>query len=179
MLVNLSKRRDYRSVMSIHKKDLRKWWHYKAKELRERHLSFNNFFKPTGYVGVYETYGICDEHTINTWCKQHATYDDILRKSRQLMQQGVPFEDIHRMEHNAWDYGVADNIEQIIDYYNNNTGFKGNHVIFVNKIRKYYNGGWRWHKWGQYIGTQNPQCEYLDDEPEINEVLIYSIYQVV
>lgn len=26
-------------------------------------------------------------------------------------------------------------------------------------------GGWRWHKWGEYVGEGSPQCEYLDDEP--------------
>ena len=39
-------------------------------------------------------------------------------------------------------------------------------------------GGWRWHKWGEYIGEQNPRCEYLADEPEIEEVWTYHIYQV-
>ena len=24
--------------------------------------------------------------------------------------------------------------------------------------------GWRWHKWGEYIGEGEPECEYLADE---------------
>ncbi len=24
--------------------------------------------------------------------------------------------------------------------------------------------GWRWHKWGEYLGKGDPQCEYLGDE---------------
>ena len=39
-------------------------------------------------------------------------------------------------------------------------------------------GGWRWHKWGPYIGEQQPTCEYLADEPLIEEVWTYHIYQV-
>ena len=38
--------------------------------------------------------------------------------------------------------------------------------------------GWRWHKWGPYIGTQDPQCEYLADEPEIKEVFVYRFIQL-
>lgn len=36
-------------------------------------------------------------------------------------------------------------------------------------------GGWRWHKWGEYIGTHKPQCEYLHDEPEIEEVWVFDV----
>lgn len=39
-------------------------------------------------------------------------------------------------------------------------------------------GGWRWHKWGPYIGTQEPQCEYLYDEPVIKTVYTYRIYEL-
>ena len=27
-------------------------------------------------------------------------------------------------------------------------------------------GGWRWHKWCEYMGNGTPTVEYLDDEPE-------------
>lgn len=40
-------------------------------------------------------------------------------------------------------------------------------------------GGWRWHKWGPYIGEQDPQCEYLYDEPKIEEVWTYHVYEKV
>lgn len=39
-------------------------------------------------------------------------------------------------------------------------------------------GGWRWHKWGPYYGTQKPQCEYIADEPEIESVYLFHIYQL-
>lgn len=35
--------------------------------------------------------------------------------------------------------------------------------------------GWRWSKWGEYIGSQNPTQEYLAMEPDIEEVLVYRI----
>jgi hypothetical protein len=41
-------------------------------------------------------------------------------------------------------------------------------------------GGWRWHKWGEYIGEKSPQYEYLYDEGnEIEEVYCYHVYEHV
>jgi hypothetical protein len=31
-------------------------------------------------------------------------------------------------------------------------------------------GGWRWHKWGEYIGVGEPTTEYLYDEPKFERV---------
>lgn len=39
-------------------------------------------------------------------------------------------------------------------------------------------GGWRWHKWGEYIGAQEPQCEYLHDEPVIETVYTFQVYEL-
>ena len=85
------------------------------------------------------------------------------------------------------DYGVADNVEQIKTYFNtyiNNLTEKyiiSITPVFQHKENKEECGGWRWHKWGEYIGTLNPQCEYLDDE-EFGEnfqyVLCFNIYKV-
>ncbi len=40
-------------------------------------------------------------------------------------------------------------------------------------------GGWRWHKWGDYIGNGSPTCEHLDDEKEFPDgVWVYHVYDV-
>ena len=39
-------------------------------------------------------------------------------------------------------------------------------------------GGWRWHKWGEYIGKHNPQYEYLDHESGIDYVLVWKLCPV-
>lgn len=40
--------------------------------------------------------------------------------------------------------------------------------------------GWRWHKWGTYLGDKNPQCEYLADEgPDITQVTLFHIYLIL
>ncbi len=33
--------------------------------------------------------------------------------------------------------------------------------------------GWRWHKWGEYVGDQEPVCEYIFDEPIIEIVHVF------
>lgn len=38
--------------------------------------------------------------------------------------------------------------------------------------------GWRWHKWGAYIGERQPKWEYLNDEPDIPFVLVCNIYRL-
>jgi len=79
-------------------------------------------------------------------------------------------------------YGVCDSPQQFLDR------FKARlvndprplcvtftHVCKVPGNRE----GWRWHKWGTYIGTGTPECEYLDDEPGFeNGVYVYTIYQI-
>ncbi len=37
-------------------------------------------------------------------------------------------------------------------------------------------GGWRWHKWGRYLGKHTPQCEHLDEEENIDYALIWRLY---
>lgn len=38
-------------------------------------------------------------------------------------------------------------------------------------------GGWRWHKWGPYLGKQEPTMEYLYDEPNIEMVYVFHIVE--
>ncbi len=73
-------------------------------------------------------------------------------------------------------YGVADNIEQIKERFEPII-YLEEHQFVISFVRLQKKNeterGWRWHKWGEYIGTQKPQCEYLYNEPEIEEVLVY------
>jgi len=79
-------------------------------------------------------------------------------------------------------YGVADSKEQALEYAKSHVqdlqeAFCG----FVTHIAKDISnkgvgGGWRWCKWGEYIGTGSPQCEYLDDENGFdNGVWVFTI----
>ena len=75
-------------------------------------------------------------------------------------------------------YGVCDNYQQVLDYYPELNDSNRKFVLSLCKISKKEDGGWRWHKWGKYIGIQKSQCEYIGDEPEIKEVYVYHIYEM-
>lgn len=74
-----------------------------------------------------------------------------------------------------YEYGVCDNASQILD----NFDIADDSVVLMTPIFKEHqpdHGGWRWHKWGHYYGVQNPQCEYLFDEPDIEMVYVFHIH---
>lgn len=85
-------------------------------------------------------------------------------------------------------YGVCDNASQVLDLYDSlcaqNKEYMENGkfvILLVPMIRSKQpeSGGWRWHKWGQYIGKFEPKCEYLYDEKGIDYVYCFEILEVV
>ncbi|MCW4050515.1 MAG: hypothetical protein NWE89_12355 [Candidatus Bathyarchaeota archaeon] len=88
----------------------------------------------------------------------------------------------HYPETTVGPFGVCDNVDQLLAACPELEALGREFVVTVTVVRKAEQpaeGGWRWHKWGEYIGTQNPQCEYIHDEPEIEEVLCFHIYEKV
>lgn len=83
-------------------------------------------------------------------------------------------------------YGVCDNAHQVIEHYkpfwnellwNRNKKF----VILMTPIFREgleESGDWRWRKWGEYIGNQNPQHEYLYDDKHIDLVFVYNVKEI-
>lgn len=78
-------------------------------------------------------------------------------------------------------YGVCDSPEQLqsllpAELLTNETPY----VISMAPILRSEQepGGWRWHKWGPYLGVQHPTTEYLHDEPLIEQVWTFHVYQV-
>lgn len=79
------------------------------------------------------------------------------------------------------DYGVCDTPEQVLERWPSLETDPRRFIILFGEIRKDEqpeHGGWRWHKWGEYIGTKDPQCEYLADEDDIDSVLIFKVIQM-
>jgi hypothetical protein len=77
-------------------------------------------------------------------------------------------------------YGVCDTVEQVLALYPELENSERKFVVTLTEIRRAYqdpSGGWRWHKWGDYIGTHDIQHEYLYDEEGIEAVLVYHIYE--
>lgn len=78
------------------------------------------------------------------------------------------------------EYGVCDTPEQPVERFKLRERPEQLFVSYV-QIRRAdqpRDGGWRWHKWGPYIGDQQPTCEYLHDEPVIEQVYTYHIYRI-
>jgi len=81
-------------------------------------------------------------------------------------------------------YGVCDSPDQFMA-----TGYRALadvperrfFVTFVRVSRSEQppDGGWRWHKWGEYIGLGQPTCEHLFDEPLIEEVYTFHVYEIL
>lgn len=79
-------------------------------------------------------------------------------------------------------YGVCDSPEQLLEHLPHLAEDPEAYMVAMVEIRRDRQsdrGGWRWHKWGPYIGTQNPQHEYLYDEKHIDSVFTYHVYRVV
>jgi hypothetical protein len=77
-------------------------------------------------------------------------------------------------------YGVADNLNQVrkhlLTFISHPTR---QFCLSVTWIHKDDGSGWRWHKWGGYIGKKKPKHEYLKDEgPDIQKVLVYNLHEV-
>jgi hypothetical protein len=79
-----------------------------------------------------------------------------------------------------YEYGVCDHPEQAVRVLGLEYRPEKFFVTFVKLTRANQppSGGWRWHKWGPYIGKQEPQCEYLHDEPDIEEVYTFHVYEI-
>lgn len=82
------------------------------------------------------------------------------------------------------DYGVCDNWEQIVDLWPEILTSEREFIISVTLIEQDPDnrgggGGWRWHKWGKYIGNFDHQCEYLDDEVGIDHVWTFHIIEIL
>lgn len=76
--------------------------------------------------------------------------------------------------------GVCDTPEQAMKYLALDERPEPFFVSFV-RIRRAdqpLEGGWRWRKWGEYIGEHEPQREYLHDEPDIEEVYTFSVHEM-
>ena len=88
-----------------------------------------------------------------------------------------------------YEYGVCDNASQALDVYDRiiaesvsdeaKEQMNGEFIIRLTPIFSKYNEGWRWHKWGAYVGVQNPEYEYICDEPNIDMVYAFHIYRIV
>ena len=78
---------------------------------------------------------------------------------------------------------MCDSLEQLRDtkIYAGLVSDPGPVVLVLTPVRKCDEDpdGWRWHKWGEYVGLQDPRCEYLHDEPMIELVYIFDAVRLM
>jgi hypothetical protein len=129
---------------------------------------------PAGETGVYWS------QALENFLEEYSDYriiHDYDRKFTTLRE--------HLDYLNEWgeSYGVADNLEQIMMklsryWFEPDRNF----ILALQKVRKVDQppkDGWRWSKWGPYIGEQESRADYLADEPFIDELILYEFYEVV
>lgn len=83
---------------------------------------------------------------------------------------------------NVVTYGVCDNYAQVVeqnaDILQSDDKYLV-HIVCIDRDDQPETDGWRWHKWGEYIGIHEPTTEYLYDDPDIDRVYVYRIYKIV
>lgn len=127
-------------------------------------------------VGIYRIGHFGSSHFLRSW-EQYPSFDSIpVTDTMPAHMKEDAYEG--QLSRNA--YGVCDSVEQLLAHFPELEAPGREFVVTITEVRKENqspDGGWRWHKWGPYIGTHEPQCEYLYDEKGIEAVLVYHIYE--
>lgn len=82
--------------------------------------------------------------------------------------------DIHHSE-----YGLCDNADQILKKWGHLEAGKQRHFITMTPIYREFepsSGGFRFHKWGEYIGEHELEYEYLVDQTDIDVIYSFHIH---
>lgn len=119
------------------------------------------------------------------------SHDEFLEFDIDKEVYNIPFNQAYEVfapTYHKKQYGVADSIDQIKEYFKeeiedqNRKYFIAVTPVYQDKENKGKGGGWRWHKWGEYIGKLDPKYEYLDDEDFGNDfeyVICFHLYEVI
>lgn len=99
----------------------------------------------------------------------------------------IPYDASYRLfapNYEKIQYGVADSIEQIKEYFSEEVNdTEKTYFIVITPVfqEKEIREGWRWGKWGEYIGKLDSKCEYLNDEDfgdDFKCVFCFHIYPI-
>jgi hypothetical protein len=133
----------------------------------------------------YEVYDLFDYHNDSEWGKGFIPGTETWYKNHHGFDYPVQNDSIAKRFANIPSYGVVDSPEQFLDDYKK---YLVDHaddicVAFVHIAKNPENrgkgGGWRWHKWGFYLGHGEPQYEYLDDEDGFDDgVYVFHVHKL-
>lgn len=120
---------------------------------------------------------ICNSPASNWYNYSYEELENMTELERNEARESIP-----NKFHFFNSYGVVDSVEQFYTIFKFLNVLDAKYVAFLTPIKKSEqpsNGGWRWHKWGEYLGKQKRSgCEYLYNEPNIDLVYVYHIYEV-
>lgn len=135
------------------------------------HLNGNNdinrltTFKSLEYDDTPIELDCCGVSDNATQVKKH------LEKCIQVYQYGNDF------NNDLFDQG--ENLVEYMNSLNEKVKFVLLLTPIVNEHDSSHYGGWRWHKWGEYIGKHTIQYEYLDHEEGIDFIFVWELIPVI
>jgi hypothetical protein len=138
-----------------------------AEGVYESHFNFGNELEVTGFMR--------DRYPFSPWLSRRRIPGD----GEVVDGENVILEDDESL---PADFGVCDEWDQIIEKWPSIITDPRRFIISLTRVRRAdqeEQGGWRWHKWGEYIGKQDPHHEYLYDETDIDEVFCFHIHEIV
>ena len=79
-------------------------------------------------------------------------------------------------------YGVVDSVEQFMELFGEEIrGRSEPYCVGFTEVRREDQspeGGWQWHKWGEYFGKHEITRDYLYDEPAVEAVLTFELIRL-
>lgn len=159
-------------------------------ELREKHFYHQDAHEAFG-DGVYEnSFGTLsfDLEAAGYKVEESPFYADINREIQAIdaddslteeEKQSKTFDALLSASDGPPDYGVCDSIDQVLARWDALKNSPRKFVIGVFVVTKEHFPDWRWHKWGEYIGTHTPQHEHLGDEEGIDQVVVFSVHEIL
>lgn len=102
-------------------------------------------------------------------------------KDQNLMKAFTEIRDVTE-EYQSF-YGICDNLEQVLEKYKDKVKDPNkNYIVTLTPVLRSEQPsdyGWRFHKWGEYIGTHDIVYEYLYDQADIDLVYVYHLYRTI
>jgi hypothetical protein len=117
---------------------------------------------------------ISDRYWPDLYLSDGGFHESLQRRADELKKVGLPPD--------FCSYGVCDTPDQVLEKYPALATCEMKFCICFVCIRKAdqpRHDGWRWEKWGPYIGSQNPQRDYLADEPHIDKIYTFHICPII
>jgi len=121
------------------------------------------------------------------WKRLHEDYktfgDDKVHEDAGVIARRAEYRRLENAQNENYpnDYGVCDYPEQILEKFPKLAEDPRRFLIMFMKFSKKdqpSRDGWRWEKWGNYVGEQETLADYLADEPHIEQVYSFHIFEL-